>query len=330
MIKAYLEHEKERNAKGIPALPLDPEQTAEVCRLLEEPPAGKGDFLLGLLKERVSPGVDPAAEVKAAFLARILEGGASSPLITKKDAISILGNMLGGYNIGPLIKALADAELAEDAAAALSSMTFVYDAFDEVFELSKTNAAARKVVESWAEGEWFTSRPGIPETLEFKVYKVEGEINTDDFSPASDAATRPDIPLHALAMGKMLFPDGNETIARFRSEGYKVAFVGDVVGTGSSRKSACNSVMWHIGDDIPGVPNKRRGGIVIGGVIAPIFFNTCQDSGGLPLIADVTGMKTGDVLTLDSTAGEIRDASGKVLSTFEITPNTLADEYRAG
>jgi len=330
MIEAYLKQEAERKALGIPAKPLDPEQTAGLCKLLEAPPAGKEAFLLELLKERVSPGVDPAAEVKAAFLAGIVNGSLKSPLVSKKEAVQILGTMLGGYNVAPLITALKDAELAEEAVKALCGITLVYDAFDEVLALSKTNASAKKVLDSWAAAEWFTSKKGLPETVKVKVYKVEGEINTDDFSPAGDAWSRPDIPLHALAMGKTRFPDGNATIAKFRADGFQVAFVGDVVGTGSSRKSACNSVLWAIGQDIPAVPNKRRDGIVIGSVIAPIFFNTAQDSGAFPIKTDVSKMNTGDVIVIDSKKGEIKTESGELLSTFEISPNTLSDEFRAG
>jgi len=330
MIEAYLKQEAERQAMGIPAKPLDPEQTADLCKLLENPPAGKESFLLNLLKERVSPGVDPAAEVKAAFLAKIVNGAATSPLVSKKEAVQILGTMLGGYNVTPLVEALKDASLAEDAAKALSGITLVYDAFDEVLALSKTNSAAKKVLESWANAEWFTSKPGVPATIKVKVYKVEGEINTDDFSPAGDAWSRPDIPLHSLAMGKTRFPDGLATIAKYRADGFQVAFVGDVVGTGSSRKSACNSVLWANGNDIPCVPNKRRGGVIIGGVIAPIFFNTAQDSGALPLKADVTKMNTGDVIIIDTAKGEIKSEGGELLSTFKINPNTLADEFQAG
>ncbi|MGW8312735.1 MAG: bifunctional aconitate hydratase 2/2-methylisocitrate dehydratase [Desulfuromonadales bacterium] len=329
MIEAYLMHEKERNAQGIPALPLNPEQTAGVCELLANPPAGKEGFLMELFTERVSPGVDPAAEVKAAFLAEILKGSKSSPLIDKKKAVQILGTMIGGYNVQPLIEALDDAALADDAACALAGLTYVYDAAEQIIALAKNNPAAKKVVESWANAEWFTSKPGVPETITVKVFKVEGEINTDDFSPAGDAWSRPDIPLHALAMGKTRFPGGIEEIAKWRAEGHQVAFVGDVVGTGSSRKSACNSVLWHIGEDIPAVPNKRRGGVIIGGVIAPIFFNTAQDSGALPLKMDVTSLNMGDIITIDTKKGEVTKA-GEVVSTFEIKPNTVPDEFRAG
>jgi len=330
MIEAYLKQEAERKALGIPAKPLDPEQTAALCKLLEAPPAGKEAFLLELLKERVSPGVDPSAEVKAAFLAGIVAGSLKSPLVSKKDAVQILGTMLGGYNVAPLVAALKAADLAEAAVTALSGITLVYDAFEEVLALSKSNASARKVMESWANAEWFTSKAGLPETVKVKVYKVDGEINTDDFSPAGDAWSRPDIPLHALVMGKTRFPDGLATIAKYREEGFQVAFVGDVVGTGSSRKSACNSVLWAIGQDIPAVPNKRRDGIIIGGVIAPIFFNTAQDSGAFPIKTDVTKLKTGDVIIIDSVKGEIKSESGELLSTFTISPNTLFDEFRAG
>jgi aconitate hydratase 2/2-methylisocitrate dehydratase len=330
MIEAYLAHEAERKSQGIPALPLNPEQTAELCKLLVAPPAGKEAFLVNLIKERVSPGVDPAAEVKAAFLAEIVKGAKTSPLISKVDAIKMLGTMIGGYNVAPLVDALKDAALANEAAAALKGMTLVYDGFDQVVELSKTNAAAKSVLESWANAEWFTNRPGVPETITVKVFKVEGEINTDDFSPAGDAWSRPDIPLHALAMGKTRFPNRLKDIADWRAAGHQVAFVGDVVGTGSSRKSACNSVLWHMGQDIPCVPNKKTAGVIIGGVIAPIFFNTAQDSGALPLKADVTKMNDGDVITINTKKGEITNEKGEVISTFKIAPNTLADEFRAG
>ncbi|QOX78951.1 bifunctional aconitate hydratase 2/2-methylisocitrate dehydratase [Trichlorobacter lovleyi] len=330
MIEAYLAHEAERAAQGIPALPLSPEQTAELCKLLEAPPAGKEAFLLNLLKERVSPGVDPAAKVKAEFLAGILNGSKKSPLVSKVDAVRILGTMMGGYNVNPLVDALKDAELAEEAACALSGMTLVYDGFDQVVALSASNAAAKKVLTSWANAEWFTNKPGVPETIKVKVFKVEGEINTDDFSPAGDAWSRPDIPLHALAMGKTRFPNRLKDIADWRAAGNQVAFVGDVVGTGSSRKSACNSVLWHMGQDIPCVPNKKTAGVIIGGVIAPIFFNTAQDSGALPIKADVTKMNDGDVITINTVKGEISNAAGEVISTFKLAPNTIADEFRAG
>ncbi len=330
MIDAYRKHEAERKAMGIPPKPLDPEQTRELCTLLEAPPPGQEKFLLELLTNRVSPGVDPAAEVKAGFLASIVRGTRSSPLISKKEAVRLLGTMMGGYNVEALVEALSVPALADEAAHALSFTTQVYDAFDQVVALAKTNAAAKKVLDAWANGEWFTARAGVPAQVKAKVFKVEGEINTDDFSPAGDASTRPDIPLHALAMGKSRFPAGLKTMAEFRAQGFQVAFVGDVVGTGSSRKSACNSVLWAIGEDIPFVPNKRRNGVIVGGVIAPIFFNTAQDSGALPIKTDVTKLKTGDVVVIDTGKGEVRTEAGEVLSTFTLAPNTLADEYRAG
>ncbi len=330
MIEAYLAHEKERASQGIPALPLTPEQTKGLCDLLVNPPAGKEAFLLTLIKDRVSPGVDPAAEVKAAFLAELVTGAKKSPLISPVEAIRMLGTMMGGYNVAPLVGALTNAALADEAACALSGMTLVYDGYDRVVELSATNAAAKKVLQSWANADWFTNKPSLAEIIKVKVYKVEGEINTDDFSPAGDAWSRPDIPLHALAMGKTRFPDGLATIAKFRADGFQVAFVGDVVGTGSSRKSACNSVLWCIGQDIPCVPNKKTAGVIIGSVIAPIFFNTAQDSGALPLKADVTKMNTGDVIIIDTKKGEIKSEAGELLSTFQIAPNTVADEFRAG
>ncbi len=330
MIDAYLKHEAERKAQGIPAKPLDPEQTREVCRLLEAPPAGREAFLKDLIANRVSPGVDPAAEVKAAFLAEVVRGARPSPVVSPAEALRLLGTMMGGYNVGPLIEALSVPELSAEAAKALTHTTQVYDSIDQVLGLARTNAAAKRVVDSWANAEWFTSRPALPAEIRVKVYKVDGEINTDDFSPAGDASTRPDVPLHALAMGKTRFPDGIARIAEFRAQGFQVAFVGDVVGTGSSRKSACNSVLWHTGDEIPFVPNKKRGGVILGGVIAPIFFNTAQDSGALPIRTDVSRLKTGDVVVVDTRKGEVRSEKGEVLSTFKLEPVTIADEYRAG
>jgi aconitate hydratase 2 / 2-methylisocitrate dehydratase len=330
MIEAYLKHEAERRGMGIPPRPLDSAQTEELCVLLENPPAGKEQFFLDLFRNRIAPGVDPAAKVKASFLAAIINGQKRSPLISRQEAPQILGTMMGGYNMAPLISALEDPVLAALAAKALSGLILVYDDFDEIINLSKTNPAAKAVIRAWADAEWFTGRPALPETIKVTVFKVEGEINTDDFSPASDAWSRPDIPLHALTMGKLRFPGGIETIAKFRAEGREVAFVGDVVGTGSSRKSACNSVLWHIGREIPFVPNKKTGGVIIGGAISPIFFNTAQDSGALPIRADVIKLNTGDTIIVDTVKGEIRDEEGNPLSTFKLTPDTLRDEYRAG
>ncbi len=330
MLDAYFEMEKERAAAGLPPLALTPAEVGEVCRGLESADKENGSLLRGLLENRVSPGVDPAAKVKAGWLADVAKGKVVTAAVSREDAVRILGTMLGGYNVGPLVEALADPAIAAAAAEALKKIVLVYSQFETVAEMSSTNPLARSVLESWAAGEWFLSRPAFPEKLVLKVFKVEGEINTDDFSPAGHAPTRPDIPVHAQSMGEKRFPGGNAVMKKFREEGHRVAFVADVVGTGSSRKSACNSLMWHIGEDIPFVPNKRRAGVVIGGLIAPIFFNTTEDSGGLPLMADVTKMKTGDLITLDFAAGVIRDAAGAVISRLEIKPPTLKDEFRAG
>ncbi len=330
MLEDYFKHAQERAALGIPPQPLTPDQTGEVCRLLENPPQDKAELLLDLLTNRVSPGVDPAAKVKAEWLARVAAGSVKSPAVAGPEAVRLLGTMLGGYNVGPLVSFLEDKALARQAAEALKHTVLVYGAFETVAGMAGRNPLAKEVLESWAKGEWFLSRPELPVEIKLKVYRVDGEINTDDFSPAKQASTRPDIPLHALSMGGTRFPEGVKTIAAFRAEGRRVVFVGDVVGTGSSRKSATNSVMWHIGEDIPFVPNKRRGGVVLGGLIAPIFFNTVEDSGGLPLTCDVTGLKTGDLITIDTRKRTVNDAAGKTLTSFEWKPSTIKDEFRAG
>jgi len=330
MLDSYFANESERKTQGVPPLPLDPEQTQELCRILENPPEKKGELFLGLLKNRIPPGVDPAAKVKAEWLNHVARGEAYSPLLNRSEAVFLLGTMLGGFNIEYLIALLEEEELAEEAAEALKGTILVYNAFDRVVAMAGNNAHARGVLESWANAEWFLSKPSLPDKLQCKVFKVEGETNTDDLSPAKHAWSRPDIPLHALSMGEMRFPGGTDTIRRFREEGYRVVFVGDVVGTGSSRKSATNSMMWHIGEDIPYVPNKRRGGIVLGGLIAPIFFNTVEDSGGLPIMCDVSGLKTGDVITLDSGTRTIVDEKGESIASFKFEPATLRDEFRAG
>ena len=330
MLETYFAKAEERRMKGVPPLPLTPAEVEEVCRGLEKSKGDQAALLRGLLENRVPPGVDPAAEVKARWLASVAHGGIKSASVSDEDAVFLLGTMLGGYNVGPLVELLGHPSLAPAAAEALKRTTLVYGHFDTIAGLSGKSPHARAVLESWAAGEWFLSRPELRGPITLKVFKVDGEINTDDFSPAGHASTRPDIPLHAQSMGQTRFPAGNETIRKFREEGHRVAFVGDVVGTGSSRKSACNSLMWHIGEDIPYVPNKRRAGVVIGGLIAPIFFNTAEDSGGLPLLADVTKMKTGDIIILEPAAGHIRDASGQALSRLEFRPPTLKDEFRAG
>ena len=330
MLDSYFEQEKERAKTGLPPLPLTPAEVEDVCRSLEKPDPGQAALLHGLLENKVVPGVDPSAKVKAAWLASVAKGKVKSPAVSRGDAVRMLGTMLGGYNVEPLVEALSDNDIAPAAAEALKRIVLVYGHLETIVKLAGTNPWAKAVLESWAKGEWFLSRPEFPDKLVLKVFKVDGEINTDDFSPAGHAPTRPDIPLHAQSMGQTRFPGGNDAIKRLRGEGHRVAFVGDVVGTGSSRKSACNSLMWHIGEDIPFVPNKRRAGVVIGGLIAPIFFNTAEDSGGLPLMADVTRMKTGDVITLDFKAGVILGPGGEEISKLETKPPTLKDEFRAG
>ena len=332
MIKEYRLHAQERAEQNIPPLPLDAEQTALLVDLLKET-HDESEFLLELLKERVPAGVDQSAYVKAGFLADITTGKTQSPYITQNDAVKILGTMLGGYNIQPLVACLSIDELGEAAAVALSRTLLIFDAFNEIFELSKTNVYAKQVIDSWAEGEWFTNKPEIPAQIKLTVYKVTGEINTDDLSPATDAWSRPDIPLHALAMFKMPregLDTPLETIEELKKKGNPLAFVGDVVGTGSSRKSATNSVLWHMGDDIPSIPNKKEGGFCFGSKIAPIFFNTMEDSGSFPIEFDVSVLKMGQEIILEPYEGNILDAtSNKVLTTFELKTEVLLDEVRA-
>ncbi len=331
-IEDYRNQEIERAKLGIPPLPLSAEQTKEVIELLKQIPIVEEEFLMDLLLNRVPPGVDDAAYVKAAFLRDIVQGHAKSAAISPKHAVEILGTMLGGYNVHPLIEALShkDEEVAQTAANMLKKILLVYDAFNDVVELSKTNKFAKEVLESWANAEWFLQRKPLEEKITVSVFKVPGETNTDDLSPASEAFTRSDIPLHALSMLKAKMPDAQETIMKLKEKGHPVAFVGDVVGTGSSRKSGINSVQWWIGEEIPHVPNKKTGGIIIGNIIAPIFFNTAEDSGALPIEGvDVTKLETGDVIDIYPYEGKIVK-NGEVVSTFELKPNTLPDEYRAG
>jgi aconitate hydratase 2/2-methylisocitrate dehydratase len=329
MLEAYRQHTADRALQGIPPLPLDAEQTSALCEFLKNPPAGEEQTLLELLRDRISPGVDPAAYVKAGFLTSIAKGETTSPLITPTAAVELLGTMLGGYNVQSLIDLLSHNTLAPAAAKALSKITLVYDAFNDVWELSKSNSYAKQVIEGWANADWFTARPTLPESITVTVFKVPGETNTDDLSPATHATTRPDIPLHALAMLETRQPGSLETIAELKKKGHPLAYVGDVVGTGSSRKSAINSVLWHIGEDIPCVPNKRTGGYVLGGKTAPIFFNTAEDSGSLPIECDVSKLETGDVITIHPYKGEITK-DGAVVSTFSLKPDTILDEVRAG
>lgn len=332
MLESYRQHVAERAKLGIPPLPLTAEQTAQVCELLKHPPAGEAETLLSLLQDRVPPGVDPASYVKAAFLTAIAQAETQCPVISPSAAVELLGTMMGGYNVQSLIDLLgnSDPTLAGAAVTALSKTLLVFDAFNEVLELSSSNPYAQQVIDAWAAADWFTSRPPLPEAIQVVIFKVPGETNTDDFSPASHASTRPDIPLHACSMLESLMPGALETIAELKQTGYPVAYVGDVVGTGSSRKSAINSLLWQIGEDIPFVPNKRTGGYILGSAIAPIFFNTAEDSGALPIQCDVTQLQTGMVITICPEAGEIKDDSGAVISTFKLQPNTIADEVRAG
>ncbi|MFO5495154.1 MAG: bifunctional aconitate hydratase 2/2-methylisocitrate dehydratase, partial [Cuspidothrix sp.] len=329
MLAEYQQHSQERAQLSIPPLPLDAKQTSALCELLKNPPKGQEEVLLSLLRDRIPPGVDQAAYVKAGFLTAIAKQEITSPLISPIAAVELLGTMVGGYNVQSLIDLLSS-PVAENAATALSKILLVYDAFNDVLELSKTNKYAKRVVDSWAAAEWFTTRPTLPEAITVTVFKVPGETNTDDLSPATHATTRPDIPLHALAMLETRQPGSLETIADLKKKGHPVAYVGDVVGTGSSRKSAINSVLWHLGNDIPFVPNKRAGGYVLGSAIAPIFFNTAEDAGALPIQCDVTKMATGDVITIYPYKGEVTNAAGEVISTFSLKPDTILDEVRAG
>ncbi|MEA5420546.1 bifunctional aconitate hydratase 2/2-methylisocitrate dehydratase [Spirulina sp. CCNP1310] len=332
MLEAYRNHGAERAALGIPPLPLNAEQTAELCELLKNPPAAEKEELLMLLRDRIPPGVDEAAYVKAGFLTAIAKGEIHCPLISKQGAVDLLGTMVGGYNVQSLVSLLKarDQEVARTAAIALCQTTLVFDAFNDVLKLSEVNPHAKQVIDAWANATWFISKPKLPETLTVTVFKVPGETNTDDLSPAPHATTRPDIPLHALVMLETRMPEGLATIAQLKEKGHPVAYVGDVVGTGSSRKSAANSMLWHIGSDIPFIPNKRSGGVVLGGKIAPIFFNTCEDSGALPIECDVNALNTGDVITIHPYAGKITNAAGETLTTFSLKPETIMDEVRAG
>ena len=332
MLNEYKKHEQERAGQNIPPLPLDPDQTSQLVDLLKSN-HDESELLLHLLKERVPAGVDQSAYVKAAFLADITTGESSSPYLTKLEAVNILGTMLGGYNIQPLIECLKIDELGDAAADALSKTLLIFDAFNEIFELSQTNQHAKKVINAWAEGEWFTSKQDIPDQVKLTVYKVPGEINTDDLSPATDAWSRPDIPLHALAMFKMPregLDKPLETIEELKKKGNPLVFVGDVVGTGSSRKSATNSVLWHMGDEIPCIPNKKEGGFCFGSKIAPIFFNTLEDSGAFPIELDVSNMEMGQEIILEPHNGKVLDANtNEVISTFELKTEVLLDEVRA-
>ncbi len=332
MLEAYRKQAAEREALGIPPLPLNAQQTSELCELLKNPPEEEREALLILLRDRIPPGVDEAAYVKAGFLTAVAKGEIQCPLISPQGAIDLLGTMIGGYNVQSLVEFLKsrDTSLAAEAATALSKTLLVFDAFNDVLELSDTNPYAKQVIDAWVNGSWFISKAKVPQSITVTVFKVPGETNTDDLSPAPHATTRPDIPLHALVMLESLMPGALDTIAELKKKGHPVAYVGDVVGTGSSRKSAINSLLWHIGDDIPYVPNKRAGGYILGGKIAPIFFNTAEDSGAFPIECDVTEINTGDVITIYPYKGEITNEAGEVISTFTLKPDTILDEVRAG
>ena len=332
MLDAYRQHVAERAALGIPPLPLTAAQTADLCELLKQPPAAEKEELLMLLRDRVPPGVDEAAYVKAGFLTGVAKGEITCPLISHQGAVDLLGTMVGGYNVQSLVELLKsrDSNLAAEAANALSKTLLVFDAFNDVLTLADVNPYAKQVVDAWANGAWFIAKPKVPEAIEVTVFKVPGETNTDDLSPATHATTRPDIPLHALAMLESRMPEGLKILAELKQQGRSVAYVGDVVGTGSSRKSAINSLLWHIGHDIPFIPNKRAGGYILGGKIAPIFFNTAEDSGALPIECDVSAMNTGDVITIHPYRGEVTNAAGDVIARFQLKPDTILDEVRAG
>jgi aconitate hydratase 2/2-methylisocitrate dehydratase len=329
-LKNYRLHVEARAKVNIPALPLNAEQTAEVVELLKSPPSGEETFLLDLLVNRVPPGVDQAAYVKAGFLAAITKGETICSLIPPAKAVELLGTMLGGYNVAPLIALLDNPSLAPLAVKALSHTLLIFDAYHDVLDKAKDNLHAKTLAENWANAEWFTSKPSFPKSMTVTVFKVPGETNTDDLSPATEAWSRPDIPLHANAMLINRMPEGLKLIAELKKKGHPIAYVGDVVGTGSSRKSAINSLLWHIGKDIPFVPNKRQGGVILGGKIAPIFFNTAEDAGCFPIETDVSSLSTGEVITISIETGEIKNDKGKVISTFNLRPTTLLDEVRAG
>jgi len=331
MLKNYKEHVEERLQEGIPPLPLNAEQVSELVELLKAPPAGEEDFILDLITNRTPAGVDPAAYVKAAFLTDVAKGATSSPLIDKQLATKLLGTMLGGYNVESLIGLLEDDAVGGLAADGLSKTLLMFNAKHDVIELSKTNKNARRVVDSWSDAEWFTNKPKLPEVIKAIVFRVEGEINTDDLSPAPDAPSRPDIPLHALAMLKKTMDHPLEKIKKLKESGLPIVFVGDVVGTGSSRKSATNSLLWYIGEDIPFIPNKKQAGICIGGKIAPIFFNTLEDSGALAFECDVSKMNLGDVIEIYPYEQKVVNSETKEqLCNYEYKSNTLLDGVRAG
>ncbi|MEY3190980.1 MAG: bifunctional aconitate hydratase 2/2-methylisocitrate dehydratase, partial [Pseudomonadota bacterium] len=335
MLELYRKHVEERAAEGIVPMPLNAEQMAALVELIKYPPKGEEEFILNLLVNRVPAGVDEAAFIKASFLSAITKGEVNSPILTASDAAELLGTMLGGYNITPLIELLDNPVLAPIAVKGLSHTLLIFDAFHDIQEKANAgNDFAKQIMQSWADAEWFTSKLRIPEKLTVSVFKVSGETNTDDLSPAPDAWSRPDIPLHAKAMLKIPregITNAEQQIGALQEQGFPVAYVGDVVGTGSSRKSATNSVLWFIGNDIPFIPNKRAGGVCIGGKIAPIFFNTMEDSGALPFECDVSQLAMGDVIDIYVYEGLIkRHDNDEVICTFSLKTDVILDEVRAG
>ncbi len=335
MLELYRKHVEERAAEGIVPMPLNAEQMAALVELIKYPPKGEEEFILNLLVNRVPAGVDEAAFIKASFLSAITKGEVISPILTASDAAELLGTMLGGYNITPLIELLDNPLLAPIAVKGLSHTLLIFDAFHDIQEKANAgNDFAKQIMQSWADAAWFTSKPRIPDKLTVSVFKVSGETNTDDLSPAPDAWSRPDIPLHAKAMLKIPregITNAEQQIEALQEQGFPVAYVGDVVGTGSSRKSATNSVLWFIGNDIPFIPNKRAGGVCIGGKIAPIFFNTMEDSGALPFECDVSQLAMGDVIDIYVYEGLIkRHDNDEVICTFSLKTDVILDEVRAG
>ena len=334
-VKEYENNVAERSKEGVPPLALNIAQTKQVIEILKGSDETHKAFCKDLLANRINPGVDDSAKLKAEFLGNIANGTEKCSVISSIEATKLLGTMLGGYNVPYLVKLIesSDSAVAKEAVNALKHTLLVYDTFDTIANMSKTNALAKEIIESWANAEWFLSKPKLQDEIKLVVLKIDGETNTDDLSPASDAFTRSDIPLHAKAMLKNRIENYESRIENIKKiakdNNASVVYVGDVVGTGSSRKSACNSIVWHFGNEIPYVPNKKSGGFVIGSIIAPIFFATCEDSGCLPIIANVDSLKEGDVITLKPYSGEILKDS-KVVSTFSLSPVTIIDEIRAG
>ncbi|HIQ47947.1 MAG TPA: aconitate hydratase B, partial [Sulfurovum sp.] len=332
LLEDYRAHTAERAEIGVPPLALTAEQTAELVELLKANPVEDAEYAMELFKNHIPAGVDDAAYIKAAFLNDILQGKASSTQIDKVFATILLGTMLGGFNVAPLVDALSSSDMtvAESAAGQLKNTILVYDAFNDVKALmDQGNPLAKEIIESWANAEWFFNKPEMKKEITLTVYKIPGETNTDDLSPASEAFTRADIPLHANSFLINRMDNPLDTMKKLKEKGHPLVYVGDVVGTGSSRKSGINSLQWHMGEDIPFIPGKRTGGVVIGDIIAPIFFNTAEDGGCIPIQAPTKNLETGDVITVKPFDGVI-EKDGKVVSEFKIEPNTLPDEMRAG